>query len=244
MAQNIYDQPDFFAGYSSLNRSLSGLNGAPEWPAMQAMLPSELSGARVVDLGCGFGWFSRWVVDAGAASVVAYDVSRNMLERAIGETASTAIAYMQIDLDKLTLPEASFDMAFSSLTLHYLTDLPRLFEEVHRALVPGGTFVVSVEHPMMTAPLTQGWITDPYGRRSWPVNNYLVNGKRTTDWLAPGVEKQHRSITTYLRTLLDAGFVLTHFEEWGPTDVELAESPLLAAERDRPTFLLLAVQRT
>jgi SAM-dependent methyltransferase len=131
-----------------------------------------------------------------------------------------------------------------TLTLHYLSDLPRLFAEIHRSLVPGGTFVVSVEHPMMTAPLTQGWTTDPAGRRSWPVNNYLVNGTRTTDWLAPGVEKQHRSITTYVRTFLDAGFVLTHFEEWGPTDAELAESLPLAAERDRPTFLLLAAQRT
>ena len=56
MARNIYDTPDFFAGYSGLNRSLHGLDGAPEWPSIQAM-PPDLRGKRVVDLGCGFSRF-------------------------------------------------------------------------------------------------------------------------------------------------------------------------------------------
>ncbi len=54
MALNIYDTPEFFAGYQRLNRSVHGLDGAPEWPALRAMLP-ELKGKRIVDLGCGFG---------------------------------------------------------------------------------------------------------------------------------------------------------------------------------------------
>lgn len=62
MTQNIYDQADFFAGYSQLPRSLHGLDGAPEWPDLQAMLP-DLKGKRVLDLGCGFGWFCRWAAD-------------------------------------------------------------------------------------------------------------------------------------------------------------------------------------
>jgi hypothetical protein len=56
MTQNIYDNDSFFAGYSRLPRSVEGLDGAPEWPALRAMLP-EVSGRRAVDLGCGFGWF-------------------------------------------------------------------------------------------------------------------------------------------------------------------------------------------
>lgn len=59
MSQNIYDDPHFFAGYATLDRSVKGLDGAPEWPSLQAMLP-PLAGLRVVDLGCGYGWFCRW----------------------------------------------------------------------------------------------------------------------------------------------------------------------------------------
>ena len=39
MAQNIYDDPEFFRGYSGLPRSVEGLGAAAEWPWMQALLP-------------------------------------------------------------------------------------------------------------------------------------------------------------------------------------------------------------
>ena len=65
MTQNIYDDETFFAGYSQLPRSVHGLEGAPEWPVLRAMLP-ELRGRRVLDLGCGFGWFCRFAAGEGA----------------------------------------------------------------------------------------------------------------------------------------------------------------------------------
>ena len=68
MSQNIYDDPQFFAGYATLDRSVKGLDGAPEWPSLQAMLP-PITGLRVVDLGCGYGWFCRWAQQQGASQV-------------------------------------------------------------------------------------------------------------------------------------------------------------------------------
>ena len=72
MTQNIYDDPGFFAAYRQLRRSVEGLAGAPEWPSLRALLP-DLTGLRVVDLGCGFGWFCRWARESGAAHVVGLD---------------------------------------------------------------------------------------------------------------------------------------------------------------------------
>src|SRR4051812_39456435 len=92
MAQNIYDDPEFFAGYSRLRRSVEGLDGAPEWPALRAMLP-PLRGLRVVDLGCGFGWFCRWAREAGAAAVLGLDLSEAMLARARAATADAGVTY-------------------------------------------------------------------------------------------------------------------------------------------------------
>src|SRR5262249_42418522 len=74
VTQNIYDDAGFFAGYSRLRRSVDGLDGAPEWPTLRAMLP-DVAGKRVVDLGCGFGWFCRFAREAGAAQVLGLDVS-------------------------------------------------------------------------------------------------------------------------------------------------------------------------
>src|SRR5919199_4561333 len=99
MPQNIYDDPDFFAGYSQLRRSREGLAGAPEWSALKRMLP-PLEGARVLDLGCGFGAFARWAREMGAERVLGVDLSQNMLERACAETHDPAVTYLQGDIEQ------------------------------------------------------------------------------------------------------------------------------------------------
>src|SRR3954463_14761571 len=125
MTQNIYDQPGFFQGYSRLERSIAGLDGAAEWPALRAMLP-EMRGLRVVDLGCGFGWFCRWAAEQGAAQVLGLDVSEKMLERAAVENGAAPITYARADLERLQLPHTAFDLVYSSLALHYVENLAGL----------------------------------------------------------------------------------------------------------------------
>lgn len=242
MAQNIYDDPDFFRGYSQLERSVEGLAGAAEWPALRALLPDP-KGLAVVDLGCGFGWFCRWVREQGAARVLGVDLSENMLARARTMTSDPAIAYARADLERLDLPGAAFDLAYSSLALHYVEDLAGLLATVHRALVPGARLVFSVEHPIFTAPTRPGWVEAADGRRTWPVDGYLNEGPRTTDWLAEGVIKRHRTLGTYLNLLIGLGFSISHVEEWGPTPAQVAARPEWADERERPPFLLVAARR-
>ncbi|MFT8711030.1 class I SAM-dependent methyltransferase [Komagataeibacter rhaeticus] len=242
MSQNIYDQPDFFHGYSQLPRSRAGLDAAAEWLAMQALLP-PLAGARIVDLGCGFGWFCRWASAHHAGSVLGIDLSENMLARARGFGHDAAITYARQDLETLDLPAAAFDLAYSSLALHYIRDLAPLLRTIHAGLVPGGHFVFSTEHPIYTAPSRPDWIQDAAGTRVWPLNDYQIEGPRSTDWLAPGVIKQHRTLGTLLNLLTGTGFAITHVEEWNPSDRDLAAHPDWAPERDRPTFLLVAARK-
>ena len=241
MTQNIYDDDAFFAGYSRLPRSVGGLADAPEWPALQALLP-DLDGRQVLDLGCGFGWFCRWAREHGASHVRGIDVSEKMLAQATATTRDPAISYIRADLERLELPPAAFDLVYSSLALHYIVDLAGLLAQVHRALVAGGCLVFSVEHPIYTAPADPKWV-DVAGRKVWPVDRYLDQGARSTDWLAKGVIKQHRTVAAYLNTLLRAGFALTYVEEWGPTAAQIAARPALADERERPPFLLVAARR-
>lgn len=266
-SQNIYDQADFFANYAGLDRSVHGLAGAPEWPRLRALLP-DLRGRRVLDLGCGFGWFCRWARQqpattssgggggggGGAAAVHGVDLSSNMLERARRMTAESGledgITYQQADLETVQLPDAAYDVVFSSLALHYLEDLPGLVRRVQRALRPGGAFVFSVEHPILTAPSRPRIVKveegDGEGKkktewRYWPLDDYQREGVRVTRWLeAEGVRKQHRTAGTYIATLLGAGLELTAFDEWFPRDGELRHKP--ETERNemvKPTFLLV-----
>ena len=242
MAQNIYDTPEFFDGYSRMDRSVRGLDGAPEWPAVRALMP-ELRGKRVVDLGCGFGWFARWAISQGAASVLGIDLSENMLARARAETADLGVRYLHADLESLELPEEAFDLAYSSLALHYVEDFRRLVGGVFRALVSGGHFVFSIEHPIYMASTRAGWMATEDGGRTWPVDHYAVEGPRVTEWLAKDVRKQHRTLGTTLNTLIGTGFAIRRVVEWSPTPEEVASRPSLADELERPMMLLVAAQK-
>lgn len=201
------------------------------------------SGHAQADLGCGYGWFYRWAREQGAETILGLDVSERMLERAKALSADPAITYAKADLEKLDLPEASFDLAYSSLTFHYIENLAGLFEKVHHALVPGAQLIFSIEHPIYTAPQHPGWLIDTHSRKTWPVDSYQQEGTRVTNWLADGVVKQHRTIGTLLNHLIRAGFTIAHVEEWGPTDDEIAARPELAEERERPMMLLVSAHR-
>jgi ubiquinone/menaquinone biosynthesis C-methylase UbiE len=242
MTQNIYDNAEFFEGYSRLRRSVEGLDGAPEWPALRALLPDP-RGLKVVDLGCGFGWFCRWARQSGVAQILGIDVSEKMLARARAATEDAAITYTEADMEHLELPKESFNLVYSSLALHYVEHLNDLVSVVYRSLVPGGNFVFSVEHPIFTAPADPNWFVNAGGRKTWPIDGYLDEGTRSTDWLAKGVIKYHRTIATYLNMLLRLGFTISHVEEWGPTAEQIAAQPNWADERQRPPFLLVAAAR-
>ena len=241
MAQNIYDNPAFFEGYAQLPRSVQGLDGAPEWPALKAMLP-DLTGTSVIDLGCGYGWFCRVARELGACDVTGVDISEKMLARAAELTDDTQIHYQRSDLESLQLRENSLDLVYSSLALHYLPELDALFARVQRALKPGGSLVFSMEHPIYTCATRQGWLTDDNGERFWGVNHYQDEGKRVSNWLAEGVIKYHRTLGTTLNALIKAGLTISEVNEWGPTQTQVDAWPALAEEAERPMLVLIAAR--
>lgn len=242
MTQNIYDNAEFFDAYSRLERSVHGLEGAAEWPALRTLLP-DLTGRRVLDLGCGYGWFCRWARQHGAAEVLGIDVSERMLARARRAEPDGAIVYERADLENVALPPAAFDLVYSSLALHYVDALGALLARVHEALVPGGRLVFSVEHPIYTASMDAGWMQTGRGHAAWPVDHYFDEGPRSTNWLVDGVRKQHRTFGTYFDLLRRAGFDVLHMQDWGPTREQVVERPDWAVERERPMFLLVAAGR-
>ena len=239
MAQNIYDRPDFFTGYATLERSRRGLDGAPEWPVLRSMLP-DLAGKRVLDLGCGYGWFCRWAAEQGAAGVVGIDISEKMLAKARAETTSAAVSYRRADLETLELAQGGFDLIYSSLAFHYLPDTEHLYRTIHRALAAGGSLLFPIEQPGLAASDKSCCTTTEDGSRFWRVDSYQREGERRTDWFAKGVVKYHRTLATTLNQLIGAGFAVRRIEEFCPSAAQIAEAPALAEEIERPTFLLVA----
>ena len=237
-----YDDPVFFEKYSEMPRSRGGLEAAGEWHVLRGMLP-ELSGKRVLDLGCGYGWHCRYAAEQGAESVLGIDCSGRMLARAREMTRDPRITYRQAGMEELELPEGACDVVLSSLAIHYLEDFPELCGRVYRWLSPGGWFVFSVEHPIFTAQGPQDWCYDAQGNiLHWPVDRYSDEGLRHAVFLGEPVEKYHRTVETYLMSLLRCGFALTGFAEPKPP-AEMMDQPGTREELRRPMMMLVSARK-
>ena len=135
-------------------------------------------------------------------------------------------------------------MVLSSLTLHYVERFDLVCRNVQYCLVPGGSFVFSVEHPVFTALPAQDWYYGPQGERlHWPLDQYQDEGPRQARFLEQEVVKYHRTIATYVNTVLDAGFTITRLCEPQPTPALLGTHPAWQDETRRPMFLLIAAVR-
>jgi SAM-dependent methyltransferase len=239
MKQNIYDDPDFFANYSGMPRSVEGLNGAAEWPDFRALLP-DLRDKRVLDLGCGFGWHCRYARSQQARSVVGVDLSENMLARARALTDDCGIEYRRSAIEDIDFREDEFDVVISSLALHYVSCLDVMCQRIHHWLAAGGAFVFSVEHPIFTALAAQQWCLGPKGERlHWPVDNYQDEGPRHTQWMADDVIKYHRTLASHVNILINSGFRISNLAESSAAPEKLIGRPELEDERRRPIFLLV-----
>lgn len=242
--QNIYDDPGFFAGYSTLERFGAGWERAAEHADLLALLP-DVDGRRVLDLGCGAGQLARHLATTGAAEVVGVDVSERMLALARAGWAHPRVTYRREAIEEVAFPPARFDLIVSSLVLHYVDDYSELVLRIAGWLAPGGVLVYSTEHPIFTARLPDdGWVLDDAGRRiRWGLDRYADEGARDEAWFVPGVRKVHRMLATLINGLLDAELVVERVVEPIPSEQWLTSHPLARDERRRPMFLLVRARK-
>lgn len=241
MKENRYDDDDFFSSYALMERSMKGLDGAAEWESLEKLFPS-LGGKDVLDLGCGYGWHAKYMAEKGARSVLATDISEKMLERAMETNNDERVEYRNVAMEDLDLPPASFDFVLSSLAMHYVEDYEGMVGKIHSALRKGGTFLLSVEHPLFTAGGSEEWICDESGKiLHFPVDNYFVEGKRDSIFLGKHIGKYHRTLTTYVSVPLSLGFMLNALVEPMPPERFL---PDLKDELRRPMMLFLSFRKT
>ena len=240
MIQNKYDDGVFFEKYSQMDRSVRGLAGAGEWPALKKLLP-DLQGRRLLDLGCGFGWHCGYALARGAASAVGVDISEKML--AEGRRKFPEVQFIQGAIEDIDFPDGSFDLVLSSLALHYLESVDGLFKKVSRVLTPAGRFIFSVEHPVFTAQGPQDWCRDSAGgKQHWPVDDYFQAGSRRAFFLGEEMVKYHRPLSAYFAALRNSGFTVTDLMEPTPNEELLKTDPEMKDELRRPMMLILAAE--
>ena len=246
--QNIYDNETFFEGYRKIRERKENANTLFEIPALFSLIP-DLTGKQVLDLGCGFGEHCRSFVEKGAAKVVGIDISEKMLAVARKENADPRIRYLHLPMEELGSLVAerggTFDVAVSSLALHYVEDFPGVVKNVGRLLGSGGLFIFSQEHPLDTCHAGgDRWTRDADGNKLFlNVQRYSIEGERESVWFVDNVKKYHRTFSTIFNTLVESGFTVERMLEPVPSMDFMRTHP---DERDlihKPAFLLLRARK-
>lgn len=103
---------------------------------------------RLLSLGCGGGVLERRVADVGwARHIDAVDVSAGAIEQAIAAAEEAGfgdqIDYRVADVDAIQLDEASYDVVMAQMSLHHVTELEHVLDQVSRSLRPGGVLIIN-----------------------------------------------------------------------------------------------------
>ncbi len=101
----------------------------------------DLRGKRVLDVGAGLGESSVYFALQGAR-VTATDLSPQMVDTAVrlGKLHGVDIDGVVTPGEALDVDPGSYDFVYVANTIHHVTDKAVLFEQVRRALRPGGRF--------------------------------------------------------------------------------------------------------
>ncbi|WP_409253773.1 class I SAM-dependent methyltransferase [Bacillus sp. SCS-153A] len=237
---SAYEEKEFFESFLSRRQRKESPNNAMEKPVIIDLL-GNVHDKNVLDLGCGDGEFSHEMLDAGARHYSGIDGSKNMVESAVANFQSDGADFQLSDLESLTLEANRYDLIVSRMVLHYIEDLDRLVSEVYTALKPGGEFVFSVMHPVITA--TFNHFSGKEKRSHWVVDNYFETGERVEAWMSHSVVKYHRTIEDYISLALSAGFKVSNLKEAAPKKEAFADDGEYERRSRIPLFLILHLQK-
>ncbi|MBO4450599.1 MAG: class I SAM-dependent methyltransferase [Clostridiales bacterium] len=239
--QNIFDDPVFFSEYRKLREREVNANNLFEIPTLISLLP-DLEGKRILDLGCGSGERCIDYIKRGAAKVTGIDISEKMLEAAKNENADPRITYIRMPMEDIGELNETFDVAISSLALHYVEDFEGVVKNVYRLLNDGGIFLFSQEHPLSTCYSGDAdrWTRDGNGRKIHAnIANYCVEGRKDSTWFVEGIQRYHRMFSTIVNTLADNGFEILKMAEPYPTDALVEKYPEYYDLYHKPDFLFV-----
>jgi SAM-dependent methyltransferase len=208
-------------------------NSLYERPATKALL-ANVSGQRVLEVGCGPGALTEWLLAEGA-KVTAFDVSPEMVRLArarVGDGVDVRVADLAEPLSFVA--DGSVDVVVASLVLHYLRNWVPVLAEFRRVLAEGGRVVFSTHHPSM----------------DWQLHSpedYFAVKQVTETWTKGGqsypVTFWRRPLTEICDAISQAGFIIERIVEPAPADSMKCRFPRQDERiRTRPWFLFFQLR--
>jgi len=180
-------------------------NAYYERPAVISLLPA-LSNTKVLDVGCGSGWYAEYLVNHGAV-VTSFDFNAQFVALTQARLGGR-VRVLQADLSQPLhfADDKEFDLVVCPLVMHYVRDWDPVLKELHRILKPRGLLVFSTHHPF------NDW-------KQFNKEDYFATELLEDEWEGIGkVNFYRRPLTAMSAALHNASFCIETLLEPRPTE--------------------------
>lgn len=202
-------------------------------------LLGDVSGKRILDLGCGEGGYSRELTHRNA-DVVAVDCAEYSIEYAKKQSIEEGLEiqhFVRNSNDLYDIQENSFDIVLCSMMLMDCEDLNGTIKEIARVLKPSGKLFASVLHPCFTGKnigregvgINRKVIVEDYFNPT-EYQQPLPKGKISVIW-------RHRTIEDYVKMFIKHGLTIADLNEARPTPEQSDISVTIAWLQKIPLFI-------
>jgi SAM-dependent methyltransferase len=212
-----------------------------------------IDGQRVLDLGCGEGYFARQLKERGASHVEGIDSSKNMIDGAIAaeKAAPLGIGYRVADAAELSdFRDEEFDLVVAVFLFNYVDreKMTTIMKEIFRVLRRGGRFIFSVPHPLFAFLHEERppFYFQRNGIGYFSGRNNLFEGRI---WRRDGtnvpVRCIHKTLDDYFHALATAGFTsLPNVQELHAQPKHLEMDPeFFEPLKEKPLHLAFRINR-
>ncbi len=215
-------------------------------------LMAPKAGMRVLEVGCGDGFFSREIAKSGA-HVTGSDIAAEMVARA-KELSPKDIGFQTAPAEDLAFAKpASFDAVLYAFSIQNIEKLAKAFEEAKRVLKAGGSIYIVMNHPVLRIPKRSSWGFDQRASVQYRrLDAYISESGEKID-MDPGKTEGkrytysfHRPLQVYFKALAKNGFAVDAMEEW-ISHKKSEPGPRAAAEdtarKEFPMFMMLRARK-
>lgn len=161
---------------------------------------SNLTGKTVLDLGCGYGWYTEYFRKVGATAI-GCDGAIKMIELSRRQYPECRFDVVNAEHD-FPYEDESFDLVFCNQVLMDLENIDHLLTEVQRVLKRDGIFYMAIVHPAF---YHCEWEKDETGfKKAKIMEKYLTHYHFDNDFWG-NTRHYHRTVSWYLNTIIKHG---------------------------------------
>jgi len=208
-------------------------------PAMFEIL-GNISGKKILDLGCGEGYNARIMAKKGA-KVWGVDFSKKMIDFAIQKEKKDKLGIVYHPADAYNLKmfkNNTIDIVVCFMALQDIRDYQKAIKEAYRVLLKSGRFLFSIPHPCFETTEKQNYkrkLKDKLKEEMihFKVKDYFNAHSYTVPWKMKRLTQHfettsfHRTLTHYVDALRDAKFLISRVKEPKPSKKGIRKHPIM-----------------